>query len=81
MDRIELAEQVFSGLPTLSTIPSRPSVVSRYQLGFAFHAGSLTVPPSAFTPHGTWESAMNAAFSALTSPANDAGNLVLSSSK
>ena len=41
----------------------------------------LGSPPSAFTPHGTWESAMNAAFSALTSPASDAGNLVLSSSK
>src|ERR1700674_1806042 len=49
-------------------------VVSRYQLGFAFHAASLMVPPSAFTPKGTCESAMNAASSGLTSPANDAGN-------
>src|SRR6266481_2444407 len=57
------------------------SVVSRYQLGFAFHAGSLTVPFSAFTPHGTCESAMNAAFSGLTSPAKNAGNLALSNSK
>src|SRR5216683_6535284 len=39
------------------------SVVSRYQLGFAFHAASLMVPPSAFTPHGTCESAMNSASS------------------
>src|SRR5258708_28714580 len=57
------------------------SVVSRYQLGFAFHAASLMVPPSAFTPHGTCESAMNSAFSGLTSPANDAGNFALSSSR
>src|ERR1700674_2509830 len=56
-------------------------VVSRYQLGFAFHAASLMVPPSAFTPHGTCESAMNSAFSGLTSPAKDSGNFVLSSSR
>src|SRR5258707_7332470 len=55
------------------------SAVSRYQLGFAFHAASLMVPPSAFTPHGTCESAMNSASSGLTSPANDAGNFALSS--
>src|SRR5260370_22305899 len=55
------------------------SAVSRYQLGFAFHAASLMVPPSAFTPHGTCESAMNSAFSGLTSPAKDAGNFALSS--
>src|SRR5438876_4266992 len=54
------------------------SVVTRYQLFFIFHAGSLIVPPSASTPHGTWESAMNAASSALTSPANDARNFALS---
>src|ERR1700680_3204211 len=57
------------------------SVVTRYQLGFAFHAGSLIVPFRAFTPHGTCESAMNAAFSGLTSPAKNAGNLALSNSK
>src|ERR1700681_2241250 len=57
------------------------SVVIRYQLGFVFQAGSLIVPPSASTPHGTCESAMNAAFSALTSPAKNAGNLALSNSK
>src|SRR5215469_11431897 len=33
------------------------SVVSRYQLGFVFHAGCVMAPPSASTPHGTWESA------------------------
>jgi hypothetical protein len=48
------------------------SVVSRYQLGFAFHATSLMVPPSAFPPQGTCEAAMNSASSWLTSPANDA---------
>src|SRR5216684_92863 len=55
------------------------SVVTRYQLGFVLHAGSLIVPPSASTPHGTCESAMNAASSGLTSPANDAANFALSS--
>src|SRR5258708_35038558 len=55
------------------------SVVIKYQLGLVFHAGSLIAPPSAATPHGTCESAMNAAFSALTSPANEAGNFALSS--
>src|SRR5258706_6186935 len=54
------------------------SVVTRYQLGLVLHAGSLIVPPSAFTLHGTCESAMNAAFSGLTSPANDAGDFPLS---
>src|ERR1700722_16207397 len=57
------------------------SVVNRYQLGLAFHAASLMVPPTAFTPHGTCESAMNSAFSGLTSPAKDAGNFALSSSR
>src|SRR5580765_7357301 len=55
------------------------SVVTRYQLGFVLHAGSLIVPLIAPRPHGTWESAMKAACSGLTSPANDPGNFVLSS--
>src|SRR6202171_5455734 len=54
------------------------SVVTRYQLGFVFQAGSLLVPPSASTPLGTWESAMNAAASARASAANDARNFALS---
>src|SRR5262245_37254685 len=59
----------------------RSSVAIRYQLGLDFHAGSLIVPFSACTPHGTWAWAMNAAFSGSTSAANDAVNLALSSSK
>src|SRR5207244_12751133 len=54
------------------------SVAIRYQFGLAFHAGSLILPPRAYTPHGTWESAMNAAFSASTSAAKDARNFTLS---
>src|SRR5467141_630992 len=54
------------------------SVATKYQLGLDFHAGSLIVPLSASMPHGTWESAMNAAASASTSPANEAGNFALS---
>src|ERR1700740_2134540 len=54
------------------------SVVSRYQLGFALHAGSLIAPLMAPMPHGTWESAMNAAFSGSTSAAKEAGNFALS---
>jgi hypothetical protein len=50
----------------------RSSVATRYQLGLLRHAGSLIVPLRASTPHGTCESAMNAACSALTSPANEA---------
>src|SRR5258705_59908 len=57
------------------------SVVTMYQLGFAFHAGSVIVPANASTPQGTWESAMNAALSASTSPANDSWNLLLSRSR
>src|SRR2546428_10330241 len=53
------------------------SVAIKYQLGLVFHAGSLIVPLSASMPHGTWESAMNAAVSASTSPANEAGELCL----
>src|SRR2546426_1848647 len=54
------------------------SVTIKYQLGFVFHAGSVIAPPRAVTPHGTWESAMNAAFSVSTSAAKEAGNLALS---
>src|ERR1700686_1671799 len=57
------------------------SVTIRYQLGLAFHAGSLFLPLRASTPHGTWESAMNAAFSAFTSAAKEAGNFALSRNK
>src|SRR6476646_1764137 len=57
------------------------SVVTRYQLGFVFQAGSVTAPLSASRPHGTCESAMNAAASALTSAANDARNCVRSRSR
>src|SRR6266705_117206 len=52
----------------------RSSVVTRYQLGLVRQAGSVIAPPRASTPHGTCESAMNAASSADTSPANDAWN-------
>src|SRR4029077_20225182 len=44
------------------------SVDTKYQLGFVLHAGSLTAPLSASTPHGTWESAMNAAPAAPPRP-------------
>src|SRR5260221_10005974 len=54
------------------------SVETRYQLGFDLHAGSLTAPSSAATPHGTCESDMNAAVSGLTSAANDARNFARS---
>src|SRR5437868_2983033 len=54
------------------------SVVTKYQLGFVFHAGSLILPLSASTPQGTLESAMKAAASGFTSPANEAGNFALS---
>src|SRR4051812_14074534 len=57
------------------------SVTTRYQLGFAFQAASVIAPPSASRPHGTCESAMKAAVSASTSPANEAGNFVLSRNK
>lgn len=50
-------------------------------LGLAFHAGSLILPLRASTPHGTWESAMNAAFSAFTSAAKEAVNFALSRNK
>jgi hypothetical protein len=52
----------------------RPSVVRRSQLGFVRQADSLIVPPRAWAPHGTCESAMNSPTSAGTSPAKDAWN-------
>jgi hypothetical protein len=55
--------------------------VDCFQIAFGFHVGSLAVPSRAFTPYCSCESAINAAFCGLTSPANDAGNLALSSSK
>src|SRR5258708_16406701 len=57
------------------------SVVTRYQLGFVFHAGSSIEPLRAATPHGTCESAINAAFSGSTSAAKEAWNFVLSSNR
>src|SRR6266849_686966 len=54
------------------------SVATKYELGLVLHAGSLMVPQAASTPNGTGESAMNAAASALTSAANEAGNFDLS---
>src|ERR1700730_12254773 len=57
------------------------SVAIKYHLGFDFHAGSLIAPLKASRPHGTWESAMNAAFSGSTSPAKEAGNFALSRNK
>src|SRR3989442_3361968 len=54
------------------------SVAIRYQLGLALHAGSLILALRAATPHGTWESAMNAAFSVSTSAPKEAGELALS---
>src|SRR5260221_10720833 len=56
----------------------RSSVVTRYQLGFVRQAGSVIEPLRASTPHGTCESAMNAACSAGTSPANEAWNFARS---
>src|SRR2546428_9180197 len=57
------------------------SVTIKYQLGFVFHAGSVIAPPRAVTPHGTWESAMNAAFSVSTSAPKEAGDFALSRDK
>ena len=54
------------------------SVTTRYQLGLVFHAGVLTAPLRASNPQGTWEFAMNSAFSGGTSPANDSANFALS---
>src|SRR6266436_3782930 len=54
------------------------SLVTRYQLGLLFHAACVTLPVTASSPHGTCDSAMNAAVFASTSPANAAGNLALS---
>src|SRR2546426_8235170 len=57
------------------------SVVTRYQLGLVLHADSLIAPLMAPMPHGTWESAINAAFSGSTSAAKEAGNFALSRNK
>src|SRR5260370_31116793 len=57
------------------------SVVTMYQLGLVLQAGSLIAPLMAPTPHGTWESAMNAAFSGSTSAAKETGNFALSRNK
>src|SRR2546427_7106832 len=57
------------------------SVAIRYQLGLALHAGSLILALRAATPHGTWESAMNAAFSVSTSAPKEAGDFALSRDK
>src|SRR5262249_37183475 len=56
----------------------RSLVATMYQLGLPRHAGWVIAPASASTPHGTCESAMNAAVSGSTSAANDAANFALS---
>src|SRR5215469_730258 len=53
-------------------------LVTMYQLGLRYHAGSVIVVPSASTPHGTCESAMKAAVSSSTSAAKASANLALS---
>src|SRR5215831_13122801 len=55
------------------------SVATRYQLGLLFHDAWVTSPLSASTPHGSCDSAMNAASDGSTSAANDAANFDLSS--
>src|SRR5258706_8511714 len=55
----------------------RSDVAMRYQLGFVFHAGSLTAPFNAFTPQGTCELAMKSALAFGTSAANDSPNFSL----
>ena len=50
------------------------SLATRYQLGLTRQAGSVTAPLSASTPHGTGESAMNAAGFGETSAAKEARN-------
>src|SRR5262249_60176557 len=57
------------------------SAATRYQLGLTRQPGLLIAPASASTPHGTCESAMNAASSGATSAANDAANLERSSNR
>src|SRR5882724_11903492 len=57
------------------------SVAIMYQLGLALHAGSLITPANASKPHGTCESAMNAAFSDSTSAAKEAANFARSRNK
>src|SRR5207302_2355001 len=54
------------------------SVATRYQLGLTRQAGLLTAPANASTPHGTCESAMNAASPGSTSAANEAANFARS---
>src|SRR6202521_5697914 len=55
--------------------------MTKCHLGLVLHAGSLIAPLIAPMPHGTWESAMNAAFSGSTSAAKEAGNFALSRNK
>src|SRR2546430_17592328 len=57
------------------------SVETRYQLGLVFQAGSVIVPASASTPHGTWELAMNVAVSTSTSAAKEKWNFAGSRNK
>src|SRR5262252_6369574 len=56
-------------------------LATRYQLGLDFHAGVVTAPFSASTPHGTCESAMNLAVSGLTYAANEDANFSRSRNK
>src|ERR1700730_14515324 len=59
----------------------RSSVTSRYHDGLDRQAGSVMAPPGASRPQGACESAMNAAWAAGTSPANEAANLSRSRNK
>jgi len=57
------------------------SVAIRYQLGLLRQAGSVTGSARVSTPHGTCESAMNAASAAGRSAPNEWGNLARSWNK
>src|SRR6266436_2973050 len=73
---VEFARLAMARCATAGIILS--SVTTKYQLGLILHAGSLIAPLRAPRPHGTWESAMNAAVSGSTSAANEARNFALS---
>src|SRR5258705_4895310 len=62
--RLDMACWASGGIPL-------SSVAMRYQLGLALHAGSLIFPLRAATPHGNWESGMDAALSRSTSVAEE----------
>src|SRR5580693_7163876 len=73
-----VARARFAIMRSCSGLIDRSSVATMYQVGLVFQAGFVTLWVNASVEIGTWEMAMNHAFSGGTSAAKSAANCACS---